>query len=153
MKFTPRKIRTFLKVGMQVTVKNAVDVYRPCGEKGITMTPGEFGIVKDIKCPVVRITPGKRRPHDEFVSVEVIKEIDGRWRKRRVAVSYDNIELLGIFEYLSMQAIEQVVADMDSLNAHGLSWSGIYETYITIKYTSSDGTKEEMRYDLHAKRD
>lgn len=143
MKFAPRRIRDFLKKGMPVTIRER--------ESDVYMYPGEIGLVKDIKCPVVRINPDKRRPYDEFVSILLIKKVDDKLSELRVSVSYDNIQLLGVLEYLSEKSIDQVLADMDRLNAHGLAWSGIHETYLTIKYTLPDGLREERRYDLHVR--
>lgn len=143
MKFNAKKIRAFLKKGMQITVKTPVDASTEYEEKEMLMRPGDIGTVVGIKCPVVCILPGKgRRLYDEFVAVKV--EIGGRWR--RCAVSYDNIQLLGILNYIPEGQLDKFLSDME--DAHSLRWSGIHETHLLMEFTAYDGLKHKVRYNI-----
>lgn len=138
MKFSARRIREFLKLGMEVTVREPVDISREY-ESGYFANPSDIGTVKGIKCPVVRIAKDKRRPYDEFVSVEFDDE-------RRGAVSYDNIQLLGFLSYLPEQYLDDFL--LDAANAHSWRWSGIRETDMEVAFTNYDGSKIKRSYPI-----
>ncbi len=146
MKFSARKIRAFLKTGMLVTVKTDVNALAEC-ETGLVMRPGDIGTVTGIKCPVIRIIPGERRPFDEFVSVRLwLSDENHRMSYKKYAVSYDNIQLLGFLHYLPDRDLDKFLTDLGE--AHLMRWTGIYETYMLVKFTAYDGSTSEIRYSL-----
>lgn len=127
MKFSTGEIRKFLKPGMLVTLKSPVDISREY-ESGQIANPSDIGKVKGIKCPVVTIPDrDKRRPFDEFVSVEF---------SQSGAVSYDNIQLLGFLNYLPEQYLDEFL--LDAADAHSWRWSGIRETEMEVTFSNYD---------------
>ena len=144
MKFSTGEIRKFLKPGMLVTVKSPVDTSREY-ESGQIANPSDIGKVKGIKCPVVTIPDrNKRRPFDEFVSVEFLHA-----EERRGAVSYDNIQLLGFLNYLPEQFLDKFL--LDAADAHSWRWSGIREVEMEITFTNYDEVKVKRFYPIGSK--